>query len=387
MNLNLRTLNPVLDRELRQRSRSMRSVVVLTAFLAMLIGVLYLAYEGDSAASQASGNALGALSGSTGRAMFEWLLTTELVILLVIIPAISAGAVAGERDRQTLIPLQVTLIGPVRIFLGKVLASSSFVLLLVIASAPVLAVPYLAGGISLSQVLLSLAVLLVIGLLLATMGVACSAVFRRTQTATLAAYFLMFALTLGSLVGLVTLAIFSPDTVTRGKEARLLPLYPNPFLALADAGGRTDGRTSVGPLSPIKGAINTRTDDQVAIANGVAVAPAVVAPVPVATTVLAKGGVVLQGPNGNAVVATTVPPGAVVVTATDGSPTGVVLNPDTQPPGLPDPGLNRVVQPAARHRNWVPVWVRTLVTEAVIALLLAALAVRRLRAPQVELHT
>ena len=80
-------------------------------------------------------------------------------------PGISAGSVAGERDRQTLVPLQVTMLGPIQIFFGKVFASSSFLLLLLVGSAPILAVPFLVGGISLTQIVLSLLSLLVIGFL------------------------------------------------------------------------------------------------------------------------------------------------------------------------------------------------------------------------------
>ena len=188
----------MLDRELRQRSRSRRSVVLVTLFLALLIGVLFIAYKGSETTSQFSSDPITALTMRTGRTMFEWVLATQMVVLLFMIPGLSAGAVAGERDRQTLVPLQVTLIGPVQIFVGKVLASSSFILLLVIASAPVLAVPYLVGGISLGDVARALGVMLAIGFIMAVIGVSCSCIFRRTQTATLAAYAMVLVLTLGS---------------------------------------------------------------------------------------------------------------------------------------------------------------------------------------------
>ncbi len=247
----LQTLNPVLDRELRQRSRSRRSVVLLTLFLALLIGVLFLAYKGSEQTAQFGADPITALTVRVGRTMFEWVLATQMVVLLFMIPGISAGAVAGERDRQTLVPLQVTLIGPVQIFLGKVLASSGFILLLVVASTPILAVPYLVGGISLANVVRALAVLLAIGFLMAVIGVSCSCIFRRTQTATLAAYALVLVLVLGSLVGLAVLAVIDGSRGSDTVEPRIVALYPNPFLAIADAAGEI-GSPSSGPFSPIK---------------------------------------------------------------------------------------------------------------------------------------
>ncbi|MCP3989389.1 MAG: hypothetical protein GY724_09965, partial [Actinomycetia bacterium] len=88
--MRLHALNPVLDRELRQRSRAMRSMIILTLFLGLLIGVMFLAYKGSEATSSFSGDPISALTVRTGRSMFEWVLTAELIILLFIIPGISA---------------------------------------------------------------------------------------------------------------------------------------------------------------------------------------------------------------------------------------------------------------------------------------------------------
>ncbi len=249
--MRLITLNPVFDRELRQRSRSTRSIILLGAFLALLIGVLYVSYRASETAPSFGFNPVSALTTQIGRTMFEWVLVAELVILLFIVPGISAAAVAGERDRQTLIPLQVTLVGPLGIFFGKVLASSSFVLLLMIASAPIMAVPYLVGGISLTQILLSLASLLVIGVALTVVGVACSSFFRGTQTATLAAYGLVLLLTLGTAAGLVLTQVIDASRGTDQAEPRIEAMYPNPFLTLASASGAL-GAQSPGPFEPLR---------------------------------------------------------------------------------------------------------------------------------------
>lgn len=247
----LRTLNPVLDRELRERSRTMRSMVMLSLFLGVLILVLFVTYKGTESASNFSGDPLASLTLRAGRSMFEWVLAAELAIMLFIIPGISANAIAGERDRQTLIPLQVTMVGPFGIFIGKVLSSSGFVLLLVMAAAPVMTVPYLVGGISLTQVFLSLLTLVVLGILLAAMGVACSAIFRRTLTATLASYGVILLLVGGTVIGLAVLSIIDASRGIDPVEPRMEALYANPFVALADAAGNID-TPGFGPFSPVK---------------------------------------------------------------------------------------------------------------------------------------
>ncbi len=243
----LRTFNPVLDRELRQRSRSMRSMWMIFTALAFLTLVLWLAYSGESSQPGFS-SPLQSLATQVGQITFEWVLAVELTVLLFLIPGVSSGAIAGERDRQTLMPLQITLMRPTGIFVGMVLASSGFVLLLVAASVPVMTVPFLLGGVSLADVIASLLCLLAVGLLIAVISVGCSAIFRRATTATLAAYGTMLALTLGTaLIAWFTALI---DGARGFDEAKPLPatLYPNPFAALSDIGGKarttTTGRSA-----------------------------------------------------------------------------------------------------------------------------------------------
>lgn len=244
-------LNPVLDRELRQRSRSAKSVVMMSFLLVLLTGVLYLVFLATEQNSRFQ-DPLDRLSSGVGATMFEWVLFAELFLLLLIIPGISASAISGERDRQTLIPLQITLMGRHGIFFGKVAASSAFVLLLLVASAPLLAVPYLLGGISLFRILMGFAVTLATGVLYATLGVACSAFFRRTQTATLMTYVLVVFMTVGTLVIIVIIQILS---TLNGDfdEPSTWPLYANPFVGLAAAAGEFGrGFDNVGPFSGIK---------------------------------------------------------------------------------------------------------------------------------------
>lgn len=324
--MRLHTLNPVLDRELRQRSRSMRSMILLSLFLVLLIGVMFLSYKLSESTVQFNNDPISALTVRVGRTMFEWVLASELLILLFIIPGISAGSIAGERDRQTLIPLQVTMVGPLGIFMGKVLASSSFILLLLVGSAPVIAVPYLVGGISLTQVLLSIFTMLCIGFLMAVIGVACSAIFQRTQTATLAAYACVMALTLGSLIGLAILSVIDASRGSDDVEPRIVALYPNPFLAITDAAGEIGGRSD-GPFTPIKRLV---VESQL-------------------------------GPN-------------VVVIAEEGF-------------AFDERTGNPVELPDDSSTGTIPLWARSLLTQAAFAAILGVIGVRRLRAPQKELRT
>ncbi|MDH3300626.1 MAG: ABC transporter permease [Acidimicrobiia bacterium] len=249
----LTDVRPVLDRELRQRSRTARSMVVMTVFLLLALGVAFITYTGETASFNSE---FGIARQNVGRSVFEWVLILELVLLLFVVPGISAGAITGERDRQTLIPLQVTLIGPFGIFFGKVLASSAFVLLLVVATAPILAMAYLLGGVAFGQIVSGILALLLIGFLLAVLGVACSAMLRRTAAATLIAYGVILVLCVGTAVVFAVLMVLyavgnngnSPDSVL----AYLTPFYWNPFVLLAGAAGEVSDVNGPWPLSGIR---------------------------------------------------------------------------------------------------------------------------------------
>lgn len=244
-------LNPVLDRELRQRSRSAKSVIVMSLLLAALSGVLYIVYLASTSNNEFR-DPLETLSSGIGAVMFEIVLFAELGLLLLIIPGVSASAISGERDRQTLIPLQITLMGRGSILFGKVAASSAFVLLLLIASAPLLAVPYLLGGVSLFRILMGFLATLITGVLYATLGVSCSAYFRRTQTATLMTYVMIVLLTIGSIITVVVMGIFQ-NLDGDFSDPSFVPLYWNPFVGVADAAGEFDRAfDSQGPFSGIK---------------------------------------------------------------------------------------------------------------------------------------
>src|SRR5438093_9090140 len=69
-----------------------------------------------------------------GQFLFLFLVIFQVVLLAFITPALTAGAISGERERQTLDLLFVTPIAPFSIIWGKLLASMSFVALLLIIS-------------------------------------------------------------------------------------------------------------------------------------------------------------------------------------------------------------------------------------------------------------
>ncbi len=86
-------------------------------------------------------------------------------MLIFIMPALTAGSISGERERQTLDILLTTTMKPSEIIWGKLLSSFSTMFLMVVSSFPLLAVSFVYGGIMIHDVLLLLLVYLTVALL------------------------------------------------------------------------------------------------------------------------------------------------------------------------------------------------------------------------------
>lgn len=225
--------NPVLRRELIERVQGVKVVVFITLWLALLTLILVLAYQGTVTLNQGSGIDVASL-GRVGRELFEWVLFGMLVLILFLVPGLTAGSITGERERQTLVPLQMTMMRPRDIILGKLSAALAFLMLLMVSALPLLAVSFLVGGVTFFDMFRGLGMVLFTGLVLGSVCVWISARFRRTTGATVLAYGLSFLFAVGSFFGLITWAIVD---ASRGNDnvnppAELLSL--NPAAAIGD---------------------------------------------------------------------------------------------------------------------------------------------------------
>ena len=247
-------MNPVLGRELKERARGFRSFAIVTIFVAFLALTAFLVYQGNKTA--ASVFDLGRQT-RLGRDLFDFVLFIMALLVLFFVPGLSAGAVAGERERQTLLPLQVTMMSPRSILWGKVSAAIAFLGLLVVASMPVFAVAYLLGGIRLTDILLGVWAILLMALLVAVMVVAISTFARRVQTATLLSYaFVALLVILGPLLYL-TLGVLDAQDQTDPTDPPAFLLTPNPIVLVADiVADPTTGSVSA-PLGAIAEGVDT----------------------------------------------------------------------------------------------------------------------------------
>jgi ABC-2 type transport system permease protein len=246
-----RPLNPVLARELKERMRGRRATLVLTVYLLVLAGVLQLIYSGASRLSAGVDGPGAVVSASVGRTMFHTLLFFMLMLVCFIVPGLTAGSVAGERERQTLVPLQVTPLRPRSILVGKLLASLAYISLLVVATLPLIGVSFLLGGVTLSEVVRGVAMVLVVAVTLACLALLCSTYLRRVQGATVVSYAVVLFLAVGTFFLYGAQLLATRQGAERASEAVLVV---NPFVATADVVRGREGAAELvpSPFSPLQ---------------------------------------------------------------------------------------------------------------------------------------
>jgi ABC-type transport system involved in multi-copper enzyme maturation permease subunit len=132
--------NPLLRRELRQRMRTRRAPWLVTGYLAAMtaltFGLLYESMQGQ----------LLLLQPARGEQVFAILSMLQLAVALFLTPAFAAGAVSGERERQTLPVLLTTPLRVMDLLIGKILSSSALLVLLMLTALPLYSVVFLFGG-------------------------------------------------------------------------------------------------------------------------------------------------------------------------------------------------------------------------------------------------
>src|SRR3954469_25987096 len=257
-----RALNPVLARELKERMRGKRAFIILTVYLAILALAAQLIFR---SASHQRGTFAGApdplAAASVGRSMFETLLTFMVLLVLFIVPGMTAGAVAGERERRTLAPMQITLLSPRSILTWKLMASLGFGVFLVFAALPLVSVSYIVGGVTLTEVARGIVMVLVIAVTVACIALFFSTVMRMVQPAIIASYAAVLALLVGTLFVYGAQALVRDTNTSRGDPNKAV-LVLNPLLATADiVRGKTGAQQTVrSPLSSMQDlvAVNAR---------------------------------------------------------------------------------------------------------------------------------
>lgn len=227
--------NPIVRQEGMSRMRTWRAPLAITIYLGLLGGFGYAVFAVGVIGSQISHSTQSATA--LGAATFDSMTVFELVLVLLFAPALAAGAISGEKERQTFDSLLVSRVSAFGIVWGKLVASLAYILLLVASAIPLFAFVFIFGSIEPDQILITQALIVVTAFTVGSVALFWSALFKRTLAATVSAYGSAFALYgLSAAVGYLLTYINTVRYATAGaNQPVVVSLHPllfgNPFTA------------------------------------------------------------------------------------------------------------------------------------------------------------
>lgn len=219
--------NPVYQNEVKMSVRTIRLALLIMGFNGILAVLTLVSLYGAVNRSRFSGSV-----------QFESVIQTystvayiEFAMFMLLIPAVTAGSISGEKERKTLDLLLTSRMSTLSIVLGKLRASLNLVRILAISSLPVLSLVFIFGGIRIRDLLLAICALLITGFFVGSVGILCSTVSRKTTTATVLAYGSMIVLIFGTYGILAFLQYLNVNNIGEftngiGKGIYLLLLNP-----------------------------------------------------------------------------------------------------------------------------------------------------------------
>lgn len=182
---------PLLAKELIEQAARKRTYVIRCGYVLVLFILVMVVYR-ETLIHHNINDEYFVMLGGGGR-LFEALVFVQFAGIVLFLPALMAGAIAQEKERNTLVLLMVTDLRPGQIimqkYLGRLVPMFSFLLL----SLPLMAVAYSMGGVS-SGMIASAALLLVVQCL---QWGALALMFSAWCRSTVAAYLLTYLLGAG----------------------------------------------------------------------------------------------------------------------------------------------------------------------------------------------
>jgi ABC-2 type transport system permease protein len=228
--------NPVLGKELKVKMRNWKAAGMIALYLLVLTLVaVFIIINVMRDMSNARANREAATIS------YGFLSTIQFLLIVFIAPALTSGAISGERERQTLDLLLCTKLRPSAIVLGKLFSSLSQVILLIVASFPIFATVFVFGGISVTNLLQLFLFYIVVALLMGSIGIFFSTYIKRTTTSNVVTYGFVLFLLFGTLfLTAMYMQIFRRPVPPRPgvpytppKEQFFPLLYANPLLGFA----------------------------------------------------------------------------------------------------------------------------------------------------------
>ena len=130
--------------------------------------------------------------------LYEFVTSMEVLLLMFIVPAVTASSISGERERQTLDLMLTTRMSAGQIVGGKLLSALSTLLLLILSSFPAVAMVFVYGGITWADAFSLILCYVTVAFFAGSIGICFSAALKRSTISTVVTYGTLVAVVAGT---------------------------------------------------------------------------------------------------------------------------------------------------------------------------------------------
>ncbi len=188
---------PVFNAELVTTSRRRRYYLTRLVYGLILLALVGSTYEQMRDISRSGSPSNASYLADTASAIFTTFITTQIVAVLCLTPAMVAGTIAEETQRKTLHYLLASELTSLEIVGGKLAARMLHVVVLVAVGLPIISILSLFGGLDPQLIVVAFVGTLTTAFCLACLSIFVSAVSRRSRDAIVGVYLLEALLLVG----------------------------------------------------------------------------------------------------------------------------------------------------------------------------------------------
>lgn len=188
-------INPVLRNENRLDVRTSKFTTMLFAYITIISAGVLLYYNFFSKELYAAG-----INVSSTITLYILMAVVQAVLLMVLVPSLTATSICSEREKQTLDILLSTKLTPLQIVLGKLFAASNKVIIILICTLPIYSIATLIGGIKILNIVQLIVFFIVNTIFVGSIGVLISTYSKTSRAATT----LNYAVIIGIYIGIIS---------------------------------------------------------------------------------------------------------------------------------------------------------------------------------------
>ncbi|MCG8449233.1 MAG: ABC transporter permease subunit, partial [Pirellulales bacterium] len=178
--------NPVLQRELVTNLRTAKGFILLAAYLSLLGLLVYAAWPDAQRVDM--------VQSEQAKPLVGLFFLGQYLLMSLMAPSFAAGAITGEKERESFEMLMASPLRPGAIVLGKLAASLTPLAQLMICSLPIVMLCLPLGGVSPYEVLAAYVAMIFSIALFGMVSLWCSSYFVRTSASLVVSYLLILPL-------------------------------------------------------------------------------------------------------------------------------------------------------------------------------------------------